>query len=89
MNANDNTKLDTEVFVNHGWNDFQLFEPIRDDCQYSTHVKMTQGEENLWSGDILIFEGDRAVGFVRGVKVSYLVLLRCRVNYDSLILSAA
>jgi iterative type I PKS product template protein len=70
MNANNNTKLETDVFVNHGWVDFQLFERIRDDCQYSTHVKMTMGEEQLWTGDIAIFEGERAVGLVQGVKVS-------------------
>ena len=70
MNANNNTKLETDVFVNHGWVDFQLFERIRDDCQYSTHVKMTQGEEQLWTGDIAIFQGAKAVGLVRGVKVS-------------------
>lgn len=69
MNANNNTKLETDVFVNHGWADFQLFERIRDDCQYSTHVKMRQGEEQLWTGDIAIFEGERAVGLVQGVKV--------------------
>jgi iterative type I PKS product template protein len=73
MNANNNTNLETDVFVNHGWNDFQLFERIRDDCQYSTHVKMRQGEEQLWTGDIAIFEGERAVGLVQGVKVGRLL----------------
>ncbi|KAJ4389519.1 hypothetical protein N0V93_006989 [Gnomoniopsis smithogilvyi] len=69
MNANNNTKLETDVYVNHGWTDFQLFERIRDDCQYSTHVKMRQGEEQLWTGDIVIFQGERAVGLVQGVKI--------------------
>ncbi|KAF1952293.1 polyketide synthetase [Byssothecium circinans] len=69
MNANERTKLETDVFVNHGWNEFQLFERIRDDCQYSTHVRMTPGEEQLWSGDISIFSGDRAVGVVKGIRI--------------------
>ncbi|EFX00827.1 polyketide synthetase [Grosmannia clavigera kw1407] len=69
MNANNNTNLQADVFVNHGWADFQLFERIRDDCQYSTHVKMRQSDEQLWTGDIAIFEGERAVGFVQGVKI--------------------
>lgn len=69
MNANDRTKLDTSVFVNHGWKDLQLFEPIRDDCQYYTHVVMTEGEEQVWSGDISIFTEDRVVGVVKGVQV--------------------
>lgn len=70
MNANGNTKLDTDVFVNHGWDDFQLFESIRDDCQYCTHVRMTSGKDQLWTGDISILTGDRMVGMVKGVKVS-------------------
>lgn len=69
LNVNDNTKLDTRVFVNHGWKDFQLFETIRDDCQYTTHVRMTEGEDQLWSGDISIFTEDRIVGVVKGVQV--------------------
>jgi hypothetical protein len=70
MNANEKTKLETDVFVNHGWNEFQLFERIRDDCQYSTHVRMTPGADQLWSGDISIFSGDRAIGVVKGIRVS-------------------
>lgn len=41
MNANKRTKLETEVFVNHGWAEMQIFEAIRDDRQYCTHVRMT------------------------------------------------
>lgn len=70
MNANEKTKLETDVFVNHGWDDFQLFEIIRDDCQYWTHVRMTPTENQLWTGDISILEGDRIVGLVKGVRVS-------------------
>ncbi|TQV91536.1 polyketide synthase [Cordyceps javanica] len=70
MNANDGTNLNTDVFVNHGWDDFQVFEPIRDDCQYRTHVCMVPGkEEQLWKGDIVIFTDDRAVGLVKGVRI--------------------
>lgn len=74
MNANSKTKLETDVFVNHGWKEFQLFEEVRDDCQYSTHVRMapTGGEEGLWSGDISVFTGDTPVALVRGVQVSTL-----------------
>ncbi|KAJ3493731.1 hypothetical protein NLG97_g4549 [Lecanicillium saksenae] len=69
MNANDGTNLDTDVFVNHGWDEFQVFEPIRDDIQYRTHVRMEPGEEQLWKGDIVIFTDDRAVGVVKGVRI--------------------
>lgn len=70
MNANDKTKLDTNVFVNHGWKNLQLFEAIRDDCQYFAHVRMTPGDKALWEGDVTIFTDDRIVGLVEGVQAS-------------------
>ncbi|KAI1378719.1 polyketide synthetase [Hypoxylon crocopeplum] len=69
MNANENTKFESDVFVNHGWDDFQLFETIRDDCQYQTHVRMTSGKDQLWTGDISIFTDDRMIGLVKGVRI--------------------
>lgn len=71
MNANERTKLETDVFVNHGWEDMQVFEAIRDDRQYCTHVRMTDtGQDQLWTGDISIFTDDRIVGLVKGIRVS-------------------
>lgn len=71
MNANDRTQLQTDVFVNHGWKEFQLYEKIQNDRQYRTHVRMTDtGAENLWSGDISVFSGDVPVALVKGVQVS-------------------
>ncbi|TWU71000.1 t1pks [Metarhizium rileyi] len=69
MNANDKTKLDTDVFVNHGWKSLQLFEAVRDDCQYLSHVRMTPRDEGLWEGDVTIFTDDRIVGLVKGVQI--------------------
>lgn len=70
MNANDKTKLDTKVFVNHGWKNLQLFEAIGDHCQYFAHVRMTPGDKTLWEGDVTIFTDDRIVGLVEGVQGS-------------------
>ena len=71
MNANERTRLETDVFVNHGWTEFQLFEKINDDSQYWTYVKMTEsGVDNLWTGDISVFTEGRPVALVRGVQVS-------------------
>ncbi|EGX97261.1 polyketide synthase, putative [Cordyceps militaris CM01] len=67
MNANESTNLEKDVFVNHGWDGFELYETIREDCQYHTHVKMSPAENGQWKGDIVIFTGDRIVGFVQGV----------------------
>jgi hypothetical protein len=70
MNANAKTELKTEVFVNHGWDSFQIFEPIRDDCQYMTHVRMHPAENKQWKGDVVVFSDDRVVASIKGVCVS-------------------
>ena len=71
MNANEGTDLDQEVFVNHGWHNLQLFEEIHADSIYTTHVKMREGSDKLWTGDITIFCEDRIVGIFESVAVGY------------------
>ncbi|TKX25774.1 polyketide synthase [Elsinoe australis] len=56
MNANEGVDLDKELFVNHGWENFQLFEPISPNMNYHSHVKMAEGDDKLWSGDVFIFD---------------------------------
>ncbi|KAL9096260.1 MAG: hypothetical protein Q9165_001783 [Trypethelium subeluteriae] len=69
MNGNEGVDLDKELFVNHGWRSLQLFESIDPSKTYSTHVKMTEGEDKLWNGDITIFDGDAVVGTFGGVAL--------------------
>jgi iterative type I PKS product template protein len=70
MNANDRCDLRTEVFVNHGWDSFQLFEKVVTDRSYQTHVKMVTAKDNQWKGDIVVLSGDKLVASIRGVTVS-------------------
>ena len=70
MNGNENVDLDKELFVNHGWEALQLFESIDPATTYSTHVQMREGRDNLWTGDVMIFDADKVVGAIRGVAVS-------------------
>jgi iterative type I PKS product template protein len=70
MNANDNTDLGVEVFVNHGWKSFQLFEKISPEKTYHTHVRMFEDVGKMWKGDVIVFEGDRIAASVKGVIVS-------------------
>ena len=70
MNGNEEVDLDKELFVNHGWGSLQLFEDIDPSRTYSTHVKMGEGKDKLWNGDITIFDGDKLVGMFGGVAVS-------------------
>lgn len=61
MNANERVDLDKEVFVNHGWGSLQLFEPIDADKTYRSYVKMSEGKDKLWTGDIVILDNDKVV----------------------------
>ncbi|KAF7158913.1 hypothetical protein CNMCM5623_004092 [Aspergillus felis] len=63
MNCNDNTDLDVEVFMNHGWGSFQLFEPVDFEKKYTTYTRMVEGADKLWHGDVVIFDGDRPIGY--------------------------
>ncbi|KAI3335280.1 ketoacyl-synt-domain-containing protein [Ustulina deusta] len=61
MNCNDNNDLDKSVFVNHGWQSFQAFEPISVDNEYTTYSHMVEGKDRLWQGDVFILCGEKIV----------------------------
>ena len=61
MNCNDKNDLDVEVFMNHGWGSFQIFEPIVFEKEYTTYTRMTEGADRLWHGDVMIFDGEKVV----------------------------
>ena len=67
MNCNDESDLDVEVFVNHGWKSFQLFEKLSTSKQYQTHVAMHEMTGKAWGGDVVIFDGDKVVGTFEGI----------------------
>lgn len=71
MNANGEVDLDKELFVNHGWASMRLFRSQLDPkATYHSYVKMNEGKENLWSGDVLIFdEHYELIGVIGGVAV--------------------
>jgi hypothetical protein len=70
MNCNDFSDLDVEVFMNHGWGSFQIFESLNFDKVYTTYTRMEQGPDKLWHGDVVILDGDRVVAFFGKVAVS-------------------
>ena len=71
MNGKDDTDLDVEIFVNHGWKSLQIYAEIQTGKSYQTYVKMIQGEDKLWHGDTVMFDGDEIVAFFKDVSVSY------------------
>ena len=63
MNCNDYADLDGNVFMNHGWSSLQFFEPISFDDEYTTYTRMSEGNDSLWHGDIVVLDSqDRVVG---------------------------
>lgn len=89
MNCNDNTDLDIEVFMNHGWGGFKIFEPIDFDKEYTTYTRMYEGTNKLWHGDVVVFDGDNVVASFQQVLVGVscvsllrtyvLIVFRCKV----------
>ena len=73
MNANDQSNLEREVFVNHGWEAFQIFEALTPDKRYETHVTMSEMPGKMWKGDILVLDGDRVVALFEGIAVSHFI----------------
>ena len=78
MNCNDSTDLDVEVFMNHGWGGFEIFEPIDIRKEYTTYTRMYEGTDKLWHGNVMVFEGDNIVASFQQVtvRVSCFLLLR-------------
>jgi naphtho-gamma-pyrone polyketide synthase len=72
MNANDAVDSKAQVFINHGWESMRCAKALSPDKTYRTYVKMQQvaGKEQLFSGDVYIFEGEQIIGVNRGVQVS-------------------
>ena len=69
MNCNDGTDLDNEVFMNHGWGSFQIYEPLDFDKTYKTYTHMTEGTDKLWHGDVSIFDGEKVIAHFGQIAV--------------------
>ncbi|KAK4122076.1 ketoacyl-synt-domain-containing protein [Parathielavia appendiculata] len=69
MNCNDNTDLDNEVFMNHGWGSLQLFEEMDFDKVYTTYTRMEEGKDKLWHGDVIIFDGDKVAAYFGQIAI--------------------
>ncbi|KAI1480090.1 ketoacyl-synt-domain-containing protein [Daldinia eschscholtzii] len=63
MNCRDDNDLDRDVYVNHGWGSFQMFEPLSFDKEYTTYSRMVEGKDRLWHGDVMVLHGDKVVAY--------------------------
>ncbi|KAF7546534.1 hypothetical protein G7Z17_g8371 [Cylindrodendrum hubeiense] len=69
MNCNDHTDLDKEVFMNHGWGRFQVFEDVHFDRPYTSYTRMFEGKDKLWHGDVVIFDGETVVAAFEKIAI--------------------
>ncbi len=78
MNANERSDLNVEVFINHGWKSFQLYEKLSASKTYSTHVSMYEKPGKMWEGDVVVFEGERVVAAFGSIVVRWYFLFYTR-----------
>ncbi|KOC17636.1 aflC / pksA / pksL1 / polyketide synthase [Aspergillus flavus AF70] len=70
MNANDNVDIEKQVYVNHGWDSFQIYQPLDNSKSYQVYTKMCQAKENdLVHGDVVVLDGEQIVAFFRGLTL--------------------
>lgn len=70
MNASDACDLDKEVYVNHGWDSFQVYELLAKDRIYETYVQMRKDPRgDLVHGDTIVLDGNTVVAFFKGLSV--------------------
>jgi noranthrone synthase len=70
LNAKDDTDISKDVFVNHGWDSLQVYQPLQQGKQYKVHVKMeADKQKDLVHGDTIVLDGDEVVAFFRGLSL--------------------
>ncbi|KAJ9640320.1 hypothetical protein H2199_005859 [Coniosporium tulheliwenetii] len=70
MNASDACDLDKEVYVNHGWDSFQVYELLAKDRIYETYVQMRKDPRgDLVHGDTIVLDGNTVVAFFKGLSL--------------------
>ena len=69
MNCNDYTNLDQEVYMNHWWGRFQVFEDVHFDRPYISYTQMIEGKDKLWHGDVIIFDGETIVAAFEKIAI--------------------
>jgi iterative type I PKS product template protein len=72
VNGSDATNSQENVYISHGWDSLQIAEPFSQDKTYRSYVRMQPRPGNIKAGDVWVFDGDRIVAVVGGLKVGTL-----------------
>ena len=68
LNGSHTTPEDT-VYISHGWRNMRLTSRFKGNATYKTYVRVQPVDSRgLMAGDVHIFEGDRIVGAIEGLK---------------------
>ena len=72
MNANDTPDSNTQVFINHGWENMRISEPLSQGHTYQTYVKIQEKDDRSYIGDVYVFSpvSDSLVAVYEGVTFS-------------------
>ena len=68
MIANNNADNTKEVYVSQGWDTYRVAEPLSMDKKYRSYVKMQHEGPKTVVGDVYVFDGDRIIGVVEGLR---------------------
>jgi iterative type I PKS product template protein len=68
VNGSDAIDSKENVYISHGWQSFRIAEPLSADKKYRSYVRMQPAEKKVLQGDVYIFDGDRIIGMVGGLK---------------------
>lgn len=69
MNGNESPHPKAEVFINHGWEGMKCISRFEKSKTYHAYNRMQLEEGTLYAGDTYVFDGDRIVAIIEGVKV--------------------
>jgi len=68
MNGSDAIDSRESVYISHGWGSMRFAEPLSAEKTYRSYVKMQHTEPNVVAGDVFIFDSERIVASVGGLK---------------------
>ncbi|CAG8979843.1 hypothetical protein HYALB_00002615 [Hymenoscyphus albidus] len=68
VNGSDAVDSKENVYISHGWQSLRVAEPLSVDKQYRSYVRMQPAEKKVLVGDVFVFDGDRIIAMVGGLK---------------------
>jgi iterative type I PKS product template protein len=68
VNGSDAVDSKESVYISHGWESLQFAEPLVANKTYRSYVRMQPQPGKIMAGDVYVFDGDRIVASVGGLK---------------------